>query len=265
MFTIKNYVVASNLEEAYELLTKNRQNKVLGGTMWMRMGNKSIQTAIDLSGLGLDTIEETETTIEIGAMCTLRQVETHPTLIQYLGGILPKSVSSIVGVQFRNTATIGGSVYSRFGFSDVLTALLGMDAYVELYKGGKVALKDFMDMPYTKDIVVKIIIAKETGRGQYVTERMSATDLPILTVCVTKSGSDYRIVVGARPSRARLAEEAMAYLSDYRCEMTEEVYEKAATLVVEELSFASNMRGSEGYREKLAKVLVKRALKELED
>ena len=33
-------------------------------------------------------------------------------------------------------ATVGGSIWGRFGFSDVLTVFLAMDSYVELYKGG---------------------------------------------------------------------------------------------------------------------------------
>lgn len=39
-------------------------------------------------------------------------------------------------------ATVGGSIYGRYGFSDVLTLLIGLDSYVELYKGGIVSLKE---------------------------------------------------------------------------------------------------------------------------
>ena len=41
------------------------------------------------------------------------------------------------GAKFgRSMATVGGSIWGRFGFSDVLTVFLAMDSYVELYKGG---------------------------------------------------------------------------------------------------------------------------------
>ena len=50
-----------------------------------------------------------------------------------------------MGVQFRNSVTIGGSIYSRFGFSDILTSLLTLDTYVEMYKGGIIPLKDFVE------------------------------------------------------------------------------------------------------------------------
>mgnify|MGYP003486363071 CR=1 FL=1 len=76
MLTIKNYVKAESLEQAYELNQK-RSAKVLGGTLWLKMGNRNVQTAIDLSNLGLDKIEETEDAFKIGAMTTLRQIEKH--------------------------------------------------------------------------------------------------------------------------------------------------------------------------------------------
>ncbi len=159
MFTIKNYVVAESLEQAYELNQK-KNNVILGGTAWLKMGNRNIQTAIDLSNLGLDTIEEDDESFKIGCMCTLRQLEVDKNLNSYFDGAIEKSLIHIVGVQFRNCATIGGSVYSRFGFSDVLTCLLALDTYVELYKGGIIPLEVYKDMDYDTDVLVRIIIKK---------------------------------------------------------------------------------------------------------
>ena len=49
VFTMTNYVTVGSLEEAYALLGKNKSNKILGGTLWMRMGSQTIHTGIDLS------------------------------------------------------------------------------------------------------------------------------------------------------------------------------------------------------------------------
>ena len=135
MLKIKEIVRPQSLEEAYELNQK-RTNRILGGMLWMRMSNIQIQKAIDLSGLGLDKIEETEEEFSIGCMVTLRELELHTGLNTCFEGLIRRSVEDIVGVQFRNSATIGGSLFGRFGFSDVLTAFLVLDSYVELYKGG---------------------------------------------------------------------------------------------------------------------------------
>ena len=58
MRVIREYKRAESLEEAWQLNQK-KSNRVLGGMVWLKMGKMQICTAIDLSGLGLDTIEET--------------------------------------------------------------------------------------------------------------------------------------------------------------------------------------------------------------
>lgn len=50
------YVRVGNAAEAYELLQKNRNNKIVGGGIWMRLGSRRVATAIDLSACGLDQI-----------------------------------------------------------------------------------------------------------------------------------------------------------------------------------------------------------------
>ena len=122
MMTIREYKRAESLEEAWQLNQK-KANRILGGMIWLKMETINVGTAIDLSGLGLDTIEETDAGFSIGAMVTLRQLETHPGLEAFTHGAVREALRHIVGVQLRNLATVGGSIYSRFGFSDVLTLL----------------------------------------------------------------------------------------------------------------------------------------------
>ena len=128
--------------------------------MWLKMGNHSLGTAIDLCDLGLDAIEETDEEFRIGAMVTLRQMETHTGLNAYSRDAIKAAFQDIVGVQFRNGATLGGSLWRRMGFSDIVTAFLAMDSYVELHEGGIVPLERFVNMPYDKDILVRLIVKK---------------------------------------------------------------------------------------------------------
>ena len=66
--------------------------------------------------------------------CSLREIELHEGLYAYTQGAVRDALKDIVGVQFRNLATVGGSIWGRFGFSDVLTMFLAMDTYVELFR-----------------------------------------------------------------------------------------------------------------------------------
>ena len=85
MLKIKEYVKAESLEQAYELNQK-RTNCILGGMLWLKMSNRNVQKAIDLSGLGLNQIEETEEEFRIGCMTTLRELECHERLNQWCEG-----------------------------------------------------------------------------------------------------------------------------------------------------------------------------------
>ena len=257
MITIKEYFVANSLEEAYSKLMSGKKNIILGGIMWLRMQTKMVPVAIDLSQLGLDKIEEKEDVIEIGAMTSLRQIEESEVLEKYFGNLFKEALCHIVGTQFRNTATIGGSVFSRFGFSDPLTALLALDVKVELYGAGVMTLEAFMKTKPQKDLLVKLIIKKEKIKAIYKCQRQSATDFPNLTVCVSKLNDNYKIVIGARPQVAKLAYEGKI------CLQQENTLDEFANKVVEELNFGTNMRASKAYRMHLAKVFVRRSLEEL--
>ena len=259
MLTIREYKKAESLEEAYTLNQK-KSNRVIGGMIWLKMETLNVGTAIDLSGLGLDTIEETEDGFSIGAMVTLRQLEEHPGLAAYTRGAVKEALRHIVGVQLRNLATVGGSLYSRFGFSDVLTMFLVLDAQVELYKGGIVSLREYAERPYDRDVLVRLIVKKEKAEFFYQSVRNSQTDIPVLTCAAARLADGcYRIAIGARPLKAVLyefpAENGVS---------AQELALKCANAVKNDIITGSNMRGSAEYRRHLAGVLTKRAVVELE-
>ena len=257
MFTIDHYIRPKTLEEAYELNQK-KNNVVLGGNLWLRMGKKHIATAIDLSDLGLNFIEEKEDRFEIGCMCTLRDIEVSKELNRHFGTILSDAVSSIVGVQFRNLATVGGSVYSRFGFSDVLTALLALDTHVKLYRGGMMSLEDFLSQKEQRDILVGIIIKKDGRKGVYLSHRMTKTDFPILNCAISRKEGKWKAVLGARPMRAM---EIPQSLGEHPTE--EEINQWIKQVQAMDI-FGDNMRASAQYRRTLAGVLLKRGIAALD-
>ena len=259
MITIQNYVQVQSLEEAWQLNQKKR-NRILGGMLWLRLGNGSVDTAIDLCKLGLDTIEETEDQFSIGAMAALRDLELHEGLNRYSGNAVADAVKSIVGVQFRNMATVGGSIWGRFGFSDVLTVFLAMDSYVELYKGGIIPLEQFAKMKPDNDIFVRLIVKKTPCKVVYTSMRNQSTDFPVLTCAVSCVNGEYRASVGARPSRAQIWRDEEGVLSEG---ITEDRAKAFAAFVAENAPTEGNVRGSAAYRTHLIEVLTERAVKEL--
>ncbi|KNF08075.1 aerobic-type carbon monoxide dehydrogenase, middle subunit CoxM/CutM [Gottschalkia purinilytica] len=262
MITIKEYIVPKSIEEAYEQFSAKKKSTLIGGGAFIRMGSKNIPAAIDLSKAGLDYIKENEDTIEIGAMTTFGDIEHSELLKEHFNGVLPESVKEIVGMQLRNLVTVGGTVYTRYGFSDFLAGLLTLDVQVKLYKQGLIPLDKFLEEGAPeRDILECIIIKKENRKAAYKAVRNSMGDYAILNVGASKLDNDYRLVVGARPRRATLAKGAMEYLNKNGA--TEENIDKACDMASEEIVFGDNARGSKEYRKSVSKVLLKRALMEV--
>lgn len=259
MLNIHNYVRPQTLEEAYAL-NQSRRSRILGGMLWLRLGRGTIQTAIDLCDLGLDTIEETPEAFSIGAMVTLRQLEKHPGLNTYTQGAVAAAVKDIVGVQFRNLATVGGSLWGRFGFSDVLTVFQSMDTVVELYKGGQMPLEEFARRKPDTDILVRVLVKKTPGKFVYRTMRNQRTDFPVIACALSCIGGEYRASVGARPGRAMVIRDAEHLLS---AGITEDSARAFARYVAEQTPTEGNLRGSAQYRTHLIEVLTRRNALEL--
>lgn len=261
MLNIQTYVRAKSLEEAYTLNQK-RNARVLGGMLWLKMASNTVGTAIDLCELGLDTIEEDETGFTLGAMATLRMLEQHPGLAAYTQNAAAKAVQDIVGVQFRNMATVGGSVWGRFGFSDVLTLLLAADARVNLYKAGTLPIETFAVMPYDRDLLISVTVPKYRDAAfAYKAMRIQRTDLPVLNCALARLDGEYRLAVGARPGKAVLLRDENGLLADG---ITPESAAAFAAYAAQNVPTGANARGSAEYRTHLVEVLTRRCALELE-
>ena len=272
MFYYNQYVRAQSLDEAYELYQK-KPNFVLGGMLWLKMKNKTLGTAIDLCDLGLDQIDEDENEFRIGAYATLRQIETHEALNAYTHGAIAESVRHIVGVQFRNVATVGGSIWGRFGFSNVMTIFRALGAKVQLHKAGIMDLDEFAALPRTtRDVLVSVIVPKNAKGIVYLSQRNQSTDFPVLTCAVANRSGRYVAVIGASPYMAEPVWDEDGILdgitgaeTDGNKALTEnsennEKIEKFAGYVAEHICFGSNIRAGAEYREMICRVLTRRAV-----
>ena len=260
MMNIQKYVRAQSLEEAWQL-NQSRRNRVIGGMIWLKMSSASISTAIDLCDLELNAIDETDEAFRIGAMVTLRDIEKHASFNAYTCGAAADAVKDIIGVQLRNMATVGGSIFGRFGFSDVLTLFLAMDCYVELYKGGIVPLEQFAAMERDRDILVRLIVKKGGGKFAYQAMRNSRTDFPVLTCAAVQREGKVFAVVGARPRNAERYDGSGLFDGG----VTEEAAGAFGEQVAAEAAFGSNSRAGGDYRRKVAAVLVRRAVLALKE
>lgn len=257
---IREYLRPTSLSEAYELLS-NEVAVVIGGGAFLNLGDRDIDKAIDIGLLGLDFIEEDDSRFSIGAATTLRDIELNPIAKNNFDGVLSKAAASIMGIQLRNVATIGGTVSGKYGFSDMLTTLLALNANIELYKAGIMSLEDFLNSNISKDIVLKVTIDKKVSKATFEGVRKVSTDFSVLNAAAALVDGKLRLCIGARPGRAKLAKGAMEFVNSI--DSTEGASGVAAILAAEELTFGTDIRASEEYRKELCKTLVRHCIMEV--
>ena len=250
----KSFQRVSSLEEAYKLVKASPKNKIVAGGLWLKKGNGEVDTLIDLSNLGLDKIKDKKEFLEVGAMVTQRQFEQSELVPE----MARKAVKQIMGPAFRNIATIGGSVYGKYGFSDVITALLGYKVDLVFYPEAVVSLLDYVKKPGFYDgILTHIRIYKEDLKAYFKKVGITALDYPIINVAVTK-GKEYKVIVGSRPLVASRCEKCEAYLNEGGKD-----FEKAAEIAVEELKFGDSISTKGEYKKHLALTYVRRGFEEV--
>ncbi len=256
MLRFDRYERPTTTQEAYDLLQQDRMATVIGGMMWLRLSDRTAPLGIDLSLCGLDTIEETDDAFVIGAMVTLAQLEEHPAFEAMVRGSFRDGVHDIIGTQFRNLATVGGSAYARMGFSDIVTALLPLDTWVEFTGAGLMPFTDFVGGGAARDVLERIIVKKHSYQANFQCLRNSATDFSTLNVCAAAWDGAWRLAIGARPKKAVLLQgEDLGLPYSFTADELTAACEKAAAV-----EYGADRRGSAEYRSELARVLSRRAL-----
>jgi len=124
------------LAEVCALLAELDQPMVYGGgtavQILLKQGVLFASDLVDIARVpGLDQIEETAEGLRVGAMVTLRRMETDP-LVRRLAPLAAQVYGRVANPRVRNTASVGGNLAHGDYRLDPPTALLALDARVEL-------------------------------------------------------------------------------------------------------------------------------------
>ena len=257
---VNEYYRASSLDDAYRKLQEDPKNVALAGGLWIKKMGQSVNALVDLSTLGLNQISETKEEVIVGSMVTQRDFEKSPIVRELFDDVIAFSTREVMGVNFRNIATIGGSIMGRYPFSDVICGLLPYDVKLEFYPAQEMSLEDYLNYKGKLNaILVAVHIKKAKGKGFFKKVKTTALDFPIVNFAIAKINGEYRVAVGARPMVASLAHKAMDYLNS----TSNPDFAKAAEIASEELQFLDNKDASKEYRLDLTRVYVRRGLEEV--
>jgi carbon-monoxide dehydrogenase medium subunit len=274
------YIQPNTIQEACLLLSRHQQEATLvaGGTdlyVQMKREGRQPKYIVSIANMrGWDHIEYDEKDgLRIGALATIQAVATSP-IIREKAAVLAQAASQLGSEQIRNRATIGGNLCNAAPSAETGPALLALDARLKVLSLGReriIPIESFFTGPGgtvlgINEVLAEIQVPTSRSRSEGVYLKHSirkSMDLAIVGVAVvaTIEGEaliNVKIALGAvapTPIRARKAENI---LEGKRPD--DRVLTAAARVASEESSAITDIRSSSEYREKMVKVLVKRAL-----
>lgn len=271
----------ASLPEALELLVELGEpaKPLAGGTdllLQLRQGERRPQALVSLRRLSeLKGIRfGAKAGLRLGAYSTLREL-TRDATIQAHYPCLAHTASMMGSEPVRSLATLGGNLCNGSPSADLAPPLiaLGTESRISGPQGERaLPMEDFFLGPGSTamqpgELLTEVAIAPPLGRCVYLKHAVRAyMDIPIVGVAARlflEHGQvrEARIVLGAVapvPLRATAAERSLEGGA-----LTPEHIRAAAELAQAACSPISDLRGSEGYRRRMVRVLVVRALESL--
>lgn len=252
------YVRPRSLDEAQERLAEPTSQPLAGGTHLLTQTTPPTEptTLVDLQALPFNEIETDQGLLTIGAMVTLQ------ALVEKASGLLAEAARREAPRQVRQMATIGGTIAAAQPESELVTALLVLEARLRLAGGGELSLAEWT--PEEQRLITHVLVPEATsGTGSARVARTPA-DRPIVLVwaLVERMGdgvSTLRLAasgVGDRPVRLFEVEETLSGKT------ADEVLEQVASVVEWSIEPRSDFRGSAEYRRSMTALLARRALEE---
>lgn len=270
-----------SLDEASALLRNHGDDaRVLGGgtTLVILMKQRALHYPylVDLQTIPeLNQITREPDGVSIGAMATHRMVENSP-VIRETFPMVAEAFSKIGNVRVRQTASVGGNLAHADYRLDPPPPLLVLGAEVTAHgaRGArKIPLKDFFRGMYETalepgEILAEIKIPNPPAHSKTAYLRfssLSANDWPCLSVAglLTKQNGraqELRLAVAGLAATPLLIS-GLDFVRDQN--LSEDVVQKIADAVDRQISPSSDLRGSEWYKRKIARVFVKRTIAEL--
>lgn len=263
------YYRPENLTEALRLLAQPGNIPLGGGTKLLATeAGIAHGGVVDLQAVGLNLVNHEGNRLQIGASVTLTGLSAYLKKEESSAAgtpLLSKALHFAGPNTYRNAATFGGSVASRLVDSELLAALLVLDAELTLYRPEqqKMSLGDYLgsaELP--SGLIGEISISWTDGAGA--SERVARTpeDYPIVSItCWKPAGGSPRIAatgIGTRPLRLETAESILAEDG-----INEQSIASAAEAAGAASSHPGDFRGDSAYRADMAVVLTRRTLRQL--
>lgn len=275
-----DYKAPQTLKEAIELLSRGNASIIAGGTSIlnaMRSKTKTPVLLVDLKNIseikGI-SVENSLGAIKINSMSTFSEIVNSADIAKHCPALID-AIDSINNPQWKNRATIGGSLAFNEPAADVTAVTLVLNANIAVIgKEGKrtIPVDSFFMGPYktdlnTSEIIVSIDIPlqKINMRCTYLKMKNQANGSAICGIAAliekTSEGIIYKCritVTGATACISRLKKTEAAL--EGKTLTNENIMLAAMQVKNESLDYVTDFAASSEYRAHLTQVLTERAV-----
>lgn len=264
-----------DLSEATALLAELDDAMVYGGgtaiQILLKQGILFVEDFVDIKGIpGLADLSTTDAGLRVGPLVSLRRMETDPAVRQ-LAPLASQTYGVVANPRIRNTASAGGNIAHGDYRMDPPTALVVLDAVVELTSESgtrEVPLREFFtDFQVTDvqhgELVTALRIPRQPAGsvGHYVKlSSLSENDWPCATAAALAVPDGDFIEI-------RLGLGALAATTQYLAfDMTPDMDDQAAVEAAIDIANSAmdpipDVRGSSSYKARLGRVAVEEAVR----
>ncbi len=261
-------------QEAVRVLSQLGRRALLlaGGTSSSLSKDPSVDTLVDITRFGYDSIELKDGFWHIGCNVRMQQLAEHQGIASLANSMLCDAAASVGSTPIRNAVTVGGNLVQLNRWSDPPGAFLALDSQVVLLglEGKRtLSIDEFLSGSRNKvlkpgQLLIEVKVPAVDGRiGAFEKFARTATDFSIVDCAASLDlvGSKIRscrlVVTGARSRPFRVAE-AEAHLLGKRLSMAN--ISKAAQLAREHTRAIPDTRTSVEYRTRMVEVVMSSVL-----
>ncbi len=267
---VERIVRPASVREAWEarMRAPEATRFLAGGVDLVLYAPPSVTTLVDLAGLGLGAIRPDGQDLVIGATATLSEALASDLVRAAAGGFLGDVLRRVASPLQRNVATVGGAAVRAHPWSDVVPALLVLDAELEAFDGNEVRVPLAGAGALGRDVfplvtAIRIPAAWLGARAAFEKFARSGFDVATLNcACAVRLEKgicrEARVAVGGTPGLARRLPDAEAALCGGK--LTADRIAAAADAAARTIDARDDRRASAAYRRRLAAVGVRRCL-----
>ena len=253
-----------SLAEVSSLLEKKNIVPHGGGTHLGGRDLSRVEGIVCLKKLGLDYVKKDKDTIEIGSMTSYAGVVKKLRSISP-DSILVRALKDAANTPCRNRITIGGSIAFVPKWSDLIGALLALDATLVLVgkKNGEFKVADYLVEKELQEqtLICAIKVKDVSNKSYHYRDVKTVNDMPLFTVTVVMDVQDEQIkdakifVVGTKERITRLPE-----VEEYLINKTKTDLDNKAIEDLVDVSFIGKRITDPDYLSYKAKVETARAI-----